>query len=628
MEARGSEKGGAQDDRNTGAYRRRLNTSCWMCRKRKVRCDATADDPCTSCKRAGVECRPHPHQLQPTMARRRRAAQARKPRVTLDSTLHTDLDDQASPLSLPSTSSSGTLSRFFEAGIISSNWNGFEENGTFRNVYIGTDTANLHHLVRDNEPPGNSFLCYPFPAIRDELPWKPQPEMIGHHYLTVESINDLSSFPVHPVRDALVETYFKDIHPGFPVIDEAEFRRKYTEPSDPPSLLIFQAVLLAAARITDHPQVAASRAMTTATLYRRAKTLFDLRHESDRVDLIQAALLLAWYTEGSDTVASNAYYWVGNATRIAFGMALHRTASLRYVPPQRTRYYRKYKKIWWMLLYSEVMLALEYGRPCMIRTEDFDVGPLEDEDFKNMDDSEDNIVDRDFCSVLSDISLVALDVISLRAPRGKQTDVNTSSIEYHLAQVALRIPPSHDLWSCQLRLVYNLVVLTVYRTSSAGDAAKLCSDAASNILTTFEAMIVQGTIRQCHQSGITALMGAAIQFAREIRLAAAKGSIITAISAHGQLERLLVPANALSPYFANIEAICRLCKSLAARAEMVIKECLAQHSPLSTSQLPAKTNIDWGDIMTNYRMPNVGFGLDTEDWLNDLCRDSLGQANI
>ncbi|OKL57150.1 hypothetical protein UA08_07632 [Talaromyces atroroseus] len=606
-----------QFDRNTGTstggYRRKLNTSCWMCRKRKVRCDATADKPCTACNRAGIECRAHPNQLQPVRARRRRAAAQTSP-VTVSSPLQAEINP---PLN-------SNLSRFFEAGIISSNWSGFEENGTFRNVYIGTDVANLHHLVQDHdehehEHAGSNFLCYPFPAIRDELPWKPHPDMIGrHHYLTAESINDLSSFPVRPVRDALVETYFRDIHPGFPVIDEADFRRRYADPKDPPPLLTFQAILLAAARITDHPQVAASRAMTTATLYRRAKTLFDLRHESDRVDLIQAALHLAWYTENPDTVASNAYYWIGNATRIAFGMALHRTPSLRYVPPQRIRYYRKYKKIWWMLLYSEVMLALEYGRPCMIRAEDFDVGPLEeDEDFKNMDDSEDTLVNRNFCFVLADISLVALDVVSLRAPRGKHpTDLN---VERRLGQVAMRIPASHDVWSCQLRLVYNLVVLVVYRTSSEGVAARLCSEAASNILTTFEAMVAQGTLRLCHpQSSITALMGAAIQFAREVRAAVVKGAIVTAISTQGQLERLLVPADALSPYFANIEAVCRLCKSLNERAGMLIRECQAQNSTsLSTSQLPVKASIDWEDIMTNYRMSNVGSGLEIDDWLND-----------
>lgn len=37
--------------------RRKLNTACWVCRKRKVRCDAENGEPCTACKRAKLECR-------------------------------------------------------------------------------------------------------------------------------------------------------------------------------------------------------------------------------------------------------------------------------------------------------------------------------------------------------------------------------------------------------------------------------------------------------------------------------------------------------------------------------------------------------------------------------------------
>ncbi|CRG91234.1 Acetamidase regulatory protein [Talaromyces islandicus] len=596
-----------------GAFRRRLNTSCYMCKKRKVRCDAAADEPCSACKRAGIECRNHLNQQRPTLDRQRRGSPK-------DNTVSEDKDNDKER-DTDRDNRARTLSRFFEAGILSSNWNGFEENGTFRNVYIGTDISNLHHLVRGHEPPGNNFLCYPFPAIRDELPWKPHPEIKGHHYLTPESANDLSSLPVRSVRDALVATYFDDIHPGFPVIDEAEFRRRYADPQNPPPLLILQAVLLAAARISTHPQVAASRARTTATLYRRAKTLFDLRHESDRVDLIQAALLLAWYTENSDTVSSNAYFWTGNATRIAFGMALHRRASLRYVPPQRVRYYRKYKKIWWMLVYSEVMLSLEYGRPCMIRAGDFDVGALEEEDFKNMDDTDDELVDHGFCLGLADLSLVALDVAS---PGGNN---KIELIEHRLAQAAIRIRPSHDVWSCQLRLVYNLIVLVVYRCNNTltDRAGKLCSEAASNILTTFETMLSQNTIRQCHLSSTTALMAAAIQFAREVRSATTQQHVVSAISAQAQLERLLAAAEALAGVFAHVEAVCRLCKSLNACAERVIRETQARARHFASEEeglvgSALSAGIDWEDIMTNYRMQHgggFGFGVGGEEWLSE-----------
>ncbi|KAJ5984676.1 fungal-specific transcription factor domain-containing protein [Penicillium waksmanii] len=591
-----------QHNEPPGIFRRSLNTSCLNCRKRKVKCDASEGRGCSSCERYAVECRPHPTQNQQRRSRKRQVYEAKRSHINEAGHKNnqpptTSQDAISGPFAHFRTEN---LSKFFETGVLSSRWEGFEENGTVRNVYIGTDISNLYHLVRDYEPPDNNYISYPFPAIRDELPWKPHPELSGHHYLSSEALNDLSSLPIPSVRDALIDTYFNDIHPGCPIIDEADFRRRNADPENPPAVT-----------------VATSRGSITAVLFRRAKTLFELKHENDRVDLIQAAILLSSHVENSDNVASNAYSWIGDAVRTAFGMSLHRRASLRYVPSQRKGYHRKYKKIWWMLLHSEVLLALEHGRPCMIRPEDFDIGPLEDDDFSNMDDSQDQLVNRDFCCLLSETSIAALEVVHARAPRAQNTELGVTKIEQSLASIALKIPLCHDFWSCQLRITYSLVALSFHRTSQQLHAFKLCSEEASNILTTFEAMVMQDTIRQCHQSSTAALMGAAIQFSREVRAGIGEGSIMKSISAHGQLKRLLAPAKKLFPYFTQGETICRLCENLLIHAEAIIKDFQLQHLAHSTLHIPEEPNLNWVDIMTNYCMPDIDIGLETCGWSND-----------
>ncbi|TKA61568.1 hypothetical protein B0A55_10775 [Friedmanniomyces simplex] len=220
----------------------------------------------------------------------------------------------------PQASRDETLNSFYQRGIGAHHWEVFHETDPIRIVYVGDSTANLHHLVQAEEPANR--LHFPWPPIKPTLPWQPD----THHtaaagYLTSAVAQDLASFPARTVRDALVQTYFDDIHPCYPVIDEEEFRRQYRDPNNPPPLILFHAVLLAAARISDHPMVASSRPTVTATLFRRAKSLFELRHENDRVYLVQAALLIAWHVEDSDTISSNSYHWVGQATRIALGLA-------------------------------------------------------------------------------------------------------------------------------------------------------------------------------------------------------------------------------------------------------------------------------------------------------------------
>jgi len=81
---------------------------------------------------------------------------------------------------------------------------------------------------------------------------------------------------VKEVRDALVESFFNDINPGFPVVDEAEFRMQYEDKDSPPPLLLYHAVLLAGAHACQHRKVVESRPIVKAVMFRRAKTLFDL----------------------------------------------------------------------------------------------------------------------------------------------------------------------------------------------------------------------------------------------------------------------------------------------------------------------------------------------------------------
>ncbi|OAL35293.1 hypothetical protein AYO20_05344 [Fonsecaea nubica] len=346
-----------------------------------------------------------------------------------DSTSNERLDEVVGPLSAESHTRSPVssqhlptakgqpdenLSRFFDHAVVSSDWHLFDQNGVMRIAYIGTDTANMNNLMRTHEMRVHDthrpqYLHYPIPSFHSPLPWKPTADLL--------------------IRDSLVETYFTEIHPGIPIIDEADFRRRYADPENPPPLLLFHAVLLAAARVSDCPMLVRSRATATATLYRRARALFNLRYENDRLLLVQSSMLMAWHTENSDTVGCNGYYWIGNAVRVALGLGMHRKAATIYLPTYERRTHRVFHKVWWLLVYAEVFLALEYGRPCMIRRQDFDVDGLEEADFMNTDDSDDMLVNREFCCTTSELCLLALDILDLHAPLSRTRDDEAAIIE-------------------------------------------------------------------------------------------------------------------------------------------------------------------------------------------------------
>lgn len=284
------------------------------------------------------------------------------------------------------------LARFFKEGIGAGIWRVFDKLD-FRIAYVGTAVSNLAHLVDLNKAcrpqplspaaaaghPDNSYgggraLHYPYPPIRPHKSWKPSVQDWGFP-LAQDLASDVASFPVGEVRDALVASYFRHVHPFLPVVAEPWFMAAYRNTDEPPPLLLFQAVLMAGAHSCTHPLVARDRHAVKSIIFRRAALLFHTRHETDRAHLMQAALLFTWHVGDGDTITAGPWYWAGIALRIACGMGMHRASA---VLPQHEASHQR--RCWWLAFICEVLSALETGRPCSISAEDTDQIMLVDDD--------------------------------------------------------------------------------------------------------------------------------------------------------------------------------------------------------------------------------------------------------
>ncbi|KAH7321709.1 hypothetical protein BKA65DRAFT_482156 [Rhexocercosporidium sp. MPI-PUGE-AT-0058] len=237
------------------------------------------------------------------------------------------------------------LSEFLHRGFLSPTFSVFHERDPIRIAYIGTLTSNLAYRVSQESPyQGDASLHFAFPSIRKALPWKPTNDLsLAKWYQNMAQ--DISMLPEKEVCDQIIEAFFTKIDPGFPVIDEAEFHLQYADHNNTVPLILLQAVLLAGAHVCKHPRVAQSRSLVKVTLSRRAKALFDLRYENNREHLIQAALLFTWHFGGADDIGANAYYWIGVACRLAFGLGIHRDLSSSgrsVVPVQDRRIQRRF----------------------------------------------------------------------------------------------------------------------------------------------------------------------------------------------------------------------------------------------------------------------------------------------
>ncbi|KAF4450045.1 putative cutinase transcription factor 1 beta [Fusarium austroafricanum] len=520
------------------------------------------------------------------------------------------------------------LARFFKHGIGAAAWAVFASTKSFRIAYVGTAVSNLVHLVDlhrsfrqpyssilgDNQRPlsaptgpdtqgsfqesadgstnsdriGGKPLHYPYPPIRQVKSWKPTPNSWG---MTQDLVTEVSSFPAQEVRDALISAYFDHIHPFLPIVSKPEFLARYRTPDNPPPLLLFQSILMAGAHACAHPLVANDRHAVQNILFRRASMLYHMRHESDRMHLLQAAALFTWHIGDGDTVAGGPWYWSGIAVRIGTGLGAHRRSS--QLPATEMAQYRR---CWWSAFFCEVFSALETGRPCAVRAEDIDQQPLQQEDITDTPSTDPTIaesgVSPDFLNHLVDLAYIGLDVISLNAP-ARDRLIDVASIDARLGLWSLRsgistVAEDDDSWTCHLRMHYNLLLLHLHRNLHEQSSQSICSAAAQAIVTSLEKLTARDELRQCHFTSVSAVTAAGIQFAGEIRAAVTSQTFLVAINALERLSRLLRSTILLARHWPNAEAVHSVFEELHHEYETLVTQRLQGEQVMAPESPP-----DW-----------------------------------
>lgn len=372
------------------------SAACVHCHRRKVRCDARVVGlPCTNCRSSGktdcrihekkkrltprsildpvpIRCRPTPASdntpnpvsptTQPTAFPNQ--FQGTQPEQTVPAAASASSRLQGPPQPAPNPqlhnrapfsdpSSERDAHNDLEKRLVK--LIDEEESGTreirngVRAIYVGHDVSNMSFLIRQQRVEDDDVYHF----AGNEIPRRQL--KTGHDSFLIDAL----TLPEQGLADELVEAYFAHVNPGYPIIDEDFFMAQYrSRDVDPPPILLLQSVLLVGAHVS-RPK--AERDALKDIFFRRSKWIFDNRIERNRDITVQAALLLTWYSDtADDDVAANAYYWVGTAARIATGLGMHRNPiSSKFVSRDR----RLWRRLWFLLLQFDVMVAICYGRP-------------------------------------------------------------------------------------------------------------------------------------------------------------------------------------------------------------------------------------------------------------------------
>ncbi|EPS38786.1 hypothetical protein H072_7452 [Dactylellina haptotyla CBS 200.50] len=404
-----------------------------------------------------------------------------------------------------------------------------------RVAYLGTESfpfresSNLSLLVHDRHGAAD-VVHYPLPeSIRGA-----RAQLTELDSEEIDILNRRGAFllPPRALCDELVEAFFRHIAPIVPVINRNRFMQRYKDPTNPPSLLLLQAVLLAGSRVCTNPALMDASGSTTPaalTFYKRAKALYDANYEDDRVTIVQSLILMGWYWEGPEDVTKNVFYWSRVATVVAQGSGMHRSVERSQLSRADKRIW---KRIWWTLFTRDRSVAVALGRPVHINTDDSDVEMISEDDFEEdepgvpMDYKPNPLHVKFFLHYVKLCEIMGLVLsqqysVALRARRHHAIDLTHSDMA--LADWMINLPEEmkyhmtdsrrQNFWAALLHSTYYTTLCLLHRAHmppatlpdsthfnsaiSAYPSRKIAFQAAANITTIIQNLRAHDELKYC-----------------------------------------------------------------------------------------------------------------------------------
>ena len=378
-----------------GAASRRAPKACESCRTRKVRCDVTRmKAPCTNCKLDNKEC------VVPASKRRHvgdrvlwssSTRDKHNPKSPICDAIIDFGDIQKSPTETSDVGPISYAETLSEATFDVFDWSTDDqvppytlaqaEKEGLANVFSDEATMKVDFFAPYPSPTQtNSDDQSPFPGLPSyiaDLPQELSPEDLGYMQQ-----RGCFTIPDDYCRDELLRSYAKWIHPFLPMLDLTNILTAVAHDnatSQPISLLLFQSIMLAAATFCNIG--AEDRKTTERILYERCKILHDVGAETDRLRILQSAILMSFW-DGDNGGLRDSYYWIGIATLQANTIGLYQDPVASSACLRRQR---ELKRTWWSLLIRDRLLAVTMRRPVQNQAYRLEAPVLHMEDFENED---------------------------------------------------------------------------------------------------------------------------------------------------------------------------------------------------------------------------------------------------
>ncbi|KUJ17850.1 uncharacterized protein LY89DRAFT_732561 [Mollisia scopiformis] len=189
---------------------------------------------------------------------------------------------------------------------------------------------------------------------------------------------DLVESIVQPHGRALVDLYFRIIHPSFPIMDKKVFLEKYARTHREFTPPVLAAVYILALNWWSYsPELVNLQKPDIQKLEKLVPQMMSVVLNRPKLSTVQAGLLLLQRPDG------DSWALTGQLVAVAQNLGLHLDCS-RWRIPEWERSLRK--RLAWALFMQDKWGALIHGRPPLIHLDDWSVKPLETRDFPETED--------------------------------------------------------------------------------------------------------------------------------------------------------------------------------------------------------------------------------------------------
>ena len=286
-----------------------------------------------------------------------------------------------------------------------------------------------------------------------------------------EEIADLDAIEniVSPHGRALIDLYFRIIHPSFPILHKRVYLEKYERSHREFSPALLAAVyILATAYWTYSPELSCSSAPHIVPLEKLATKAMNYTVHRPKLSTVEAGLLLLQRSSKAS--------WSLTAQMVAVGqdLGLHRNCS-GWDIPEWEKGLRK--RLGWALFMQDKWASLVHGRPSHIFETDWAVEPLDEHDFPETfadEDDEDGSTEvvkgRSLFTCMRSLTIILSEILSTLYSGAAENETMQQSphVTTHVLMKAKPLQIRLKEWYASLPECLSIEHVKVRKLSSSG----------------------------------------------------------------------------------------------------------------------------------------------------------------